>query len=169
MFLIDGKQVLTVKNESSSGYFKGIISWTKDSNIGNVTLNLTPILSLQCGLKTYKEVVDDCGKETSIVIDRNITTVANLLTGLNLLKIILHGVFPVQNYCMAQIQISDSQLSSLLTDEAKVLFKPLNSSFMVDQLSPKSVNFEISNDLNQIVHFAYCNISINIKRVSVRK
>ena len=145
------------------------MSWTKNSNITNVILHLPPVLSLQCGLKTYKEVVNICGEETNIVIESDIKTVANMLTGLNLFNIILHGVFPVQNYCMAQIQISDSQLTSLLTDEAKVLFKPLNSNFMVDQLSPKSVSFEILNDLHQTVHFAYCNISINIKRVGVRK
>ena len=168
-FLIDGQQVITVKNKQPSGHFKGAISWTKNSNITNVILHLPPLLSLQCGLKTYEDVVNICGEQTNIAIENNIITVANMLTGLNLLNIILHGVFPVQNYCMAQIQISDSQLTSLLTDESKVLFKPLNSNFMVDQLSPKSVNFEISNDLNQIVHFGYCNISINIKRVSVRK
>lgn len=126
-------------------------------------------MALQCGLKRYEDVVNVKNGNVQIIINENISTFANLLTGLNVLYITISGIFPIPNYCISQVQISDSQLKSLLMDESKVYIKPLNSSFMIDHFNPNGVDFEIMNHLNESVIHAYSNISVNVRRVNLKR
>ena len=169
MFLIDGVQILEVKYESHNNSFKGPISWKKNHNFDFVIFNCPPLLALQCGLKKYEHVVNLNATQTEIKINNDFKTFANLLTGLNVLNIMIGGIFPIQNYSFTQIHISDGQLNSLLSDETKVFIKPFSSSFMINHFNPNGMDFEICNDLIQPVKFAYCNICVNLRRVSLKR
>lgn len=169
IFLIDGVQIIEIQCHPQTNKFKGSLSWKKNIRIPLVKIYISPLLALQCGLKKYEEIVNVSSMYIEIDIDENLDTVANLLTGLNVLNLTMSGIFPVYNYCISQIHISDGQLNSLLTDESKVYIRPFSSSFMIDHFNPNGVDFEILNFLNQSIVHAYCNISINVRRVNLKR
>ena len=169
MFLIDGVQIMEVKCEPQSNSFRGSMTWKKNLNFDFVVISFPPLLALQCGLKKYEDVVNFQLTQTKIKINDDLTTIANLLTGLNVLSIMINGIFPIQNYCFSQIHISDNQLNSLLSDETKVYIKQFSSSFMIDHFNPNGIDFELVNDLMQPVKFSYCNICVNMRRVNLRR
>ena len=165
--LIGGVQLLKVStiNEDDKESYKSTLCWKRNSSFENVTIHLPAQLAVQLGMKEFYDVHNVNVQSFSYVFDSNETLLnANLLCGLNCLKLNSNTLYPIANYNLLKVRLFDIELSNLLKGETKVIYKNIASQFIVQKLSVKSVNFDILNEFDKPLLLHHCEIFAECRR-----